>query len=157
MFRYLAEFIDRSGLNRKKASIKMVYTRNSRIVADVTVVMKQRVWGEEDLGNLERMVKQFRRTLLQTINEHCDSSLYTLKYHVLDHVVEYIQRFGTSSVLHSSPYEHFNVHIDQAYKRNLQRKRTKTIATVSLTERSYKRAVSYGKKENDGTLGRNDE
>lgn len=94
-----------------------VHMRYSNSVADATRDMRQRAWCEEDLGGLQRRVMQFSRILIKTFDEHRDSRLYALWNHLLDYVVEALRNFATLSVLDSSPYEQFNLHIMQAYKR----------------------------------------
>lgn len=82
-----------------------------------------------------------------------DSAPYTVKYHLADHTVEHIRRFGTQFVLDRSQDEYLTVHIKEEKKRATQRRRTGMIETVNMIERSYKRAVAYGQKENVEKLG----
>lgn len=62
--------------------------------------------------------------LVEILNEHCDSGLYILKYNILDSMVEGTRRFRTVTVFDITPHEHFKVHIKQAFRRTLQRRRT---------------------------------
>lgn len=34
-----------------------------------------------------RTVKEFKKVRVQTLDKHCDSGLYKLEYHLLDHMV----------------------------------------------------------------------
>lgn len=43
---------------------------------------------EQELESPDRKVQTFKRLLVNIFDDHCDSRLYTLKYHLLDHVVE---------------------------------------------------------------------
>lgn len=61
---------------------------------------------------------------IETFDGHCDSDLYSLKYHLLHHVVEGIQRFNILPVLKSNLDEQFNMPIKQSYRRTLQTRRT---------------------------------
>lgn len=92
------------------------------------------------------MASGFQKTLVETFYEHYDSGLNTLQYHILDHIVEYLLVFGTSALLDGSPYEHFSMHIKQAYKRILRRRRTKFMEKAGVIERSYEQKLYYGKK-----------
>lgn len=49
--------------------------------------------------------------IVQIYAEHCNSGLFKLKFHFLDHVEEDLTVFRTLSVYHASSFEHFNVHI----------------------------------------------
>lgn len=81
---------------------------------------QQQKGRHEDLSNLERWFSALKNTSVEKFDEHCDAGSYTLKYHLLDHMVNDILIFGMQSALGSKPYEHFNAHIRQAYKRALQ-------------------------------------
>lgn len=59
----------------------MGQTRYSVIVADVIGDLGHRACGEEDSCGLERRVKKFKKILVDISEEHCESHLYTLKYH----------------------------------------------------------------------------
>lgn len=60
-------------------------------------------------------VTDYKRMLVDAFDEYYDSGLYRLKYQVLDHTVDDLQKFETLSILGISPYEHFSVHIKHFY------------------------------------------
>lgn len=76
-----------------------VHRHYSEIVDDVAEDMGQRRWGEDDLSSLESRDKEFKKMVRDAFDEHCDSGLYTLKYHLLENMVEEIKRFETLSNL----------------------------------------------------------
>lgn len=88
--------------------------------------------------------------MVRTFHKHCDSGLYTLKTHVLDHIVEDIWRIGTLSAMNTGPYAHFNVHIKYGYKGALQGGGTKMMEMIVVFGTSYKGAIPYRKKEDVG-------
>lgn len=92
-----------------------VHTRYCRIVGDVTGDVPQQAWDEEELISLERTNKESKRMLVDTFAERCDSGLDILKSHQFDHLVKEVRRFRTISVLDRSPFEHFNVQVNQAH------------------------------------------
>lgn len=47
--------------------------------------------------------------LVEVFDERHDSGLYTLKFYLLDYIVEGIQRFGALYALDRRLYEHVNV------------------------------------------------
>lgn len=57
----------------------------------------------------EKMVKALNRELVQRFHDLCKTGLYTLKYHLLDHIVKDIQIFVTLIVSDRSTFEHFIV------------------------------------------------
>lgn len=54
----------------------------SELVADMPGAIGQRSLTEKDLSRLERMVQKSKKMLVQTFDEHCDTGLYTFKYHL---------------------------------------------------------------------------
>lgn len=55
--------------------------RHSDSVAGVTRDTGERALDKKDLGSLESRVTDVKRTLLETFNDHCNCSLYTIKYY----------------------------------------------------------------------------
>lgn len=66
---------------------------------------------------LDERVDAFKWMFVNNFHGHCNSGLDTLKYHVLEHKVEALQKFGTLSVLDCSPYEFFNVDVKHSYRK----------------------------------------
>lgn len=57
---------------------------------------------------------------MQTFSEHCNSGIYNLKFHLLDHVLEELKALGTLSVLDASSFAQYNVHVMHAYMQTLR-------------------------------------
>lgn len=51
---------------------------------------------------------------VETFEEHADTGLCALKYQLLDHIAEDVQRLGMPSVMDSRTYQHYNKHIKQS-------------------------------------------
>lgn len=83
-----------------------------------------------------------------TLDEHCDSGLYTLEYHLVDYMVEDLREFEKLSVLDSSLYECFSVQIKQAYRRTSKMRRSRMIETVNFLQRYYKKGYHYRDEKN---------
>lgn len=77
-------------------------------------------------------VDEFKKMLVETFHDYCESSLYALKYNLLHHMTDNIKRFGTPSVLDSSAYEHLNLLIKKASRRTLHRTRAGVLVTVNV-------------------------
>lgn len=43
-----------------------------------------------------------------TFGPHCSTSLFTLKFHSLNHLVDDLERFGGFSLLDAGPFGHFS-------------------------------------------------
>lgn len=98
--------------------------------------------------NSGKEAKPFRPGLAETFDKYSDFGLYTLKYHLQDHMVADIRRFGALSVLESDMCKHDHVQIKQVRKK-LSKRTRKMMETINVTERRYKIALSYVKKKDD--------
>lgn len=59
--------------------------------------------------------------LVKNFEKHCHSDLYTVQNHSLDYMVKDRNICRAPFTLDSSPFEYFNVHIEQVLSRTLQR------------------------------------
>lgn len=50
-----------------------------------------------------------------TFDEHCESGLYSLKFHLFHHVGEDVEQFGSLEMLDYLLFDSFSVHIKRAY------------------------------------------
>lgn len=60
--------------------------------------------------------------MVKNLDEHYDSDLCNVKYHLLDYKVADIEGFGTVFVLKGSQNEHFNVYINSKLIKMFARK-----------------------------------
>lgn len=75
-------------------------------------------WNKRQLTQLKYGIEQFKRSLVSTFSDHCISGLYTLKFHLLGHVVKALQAFGRLSVIDAKPFEQCSVDMKNAYRQN---------------------------------------
>lgn len=76
-------------------------------------------------------MKILKKMSIETFDEHGDSGLYAVEYHLFDQMVEDIRKFVTVSVLDSSQYEQFNEHIKHSVIRRLRRKLAQMTETIN--------------------------
>lgn len=91
MFSFVVEFIDQGTKYEKAAHITRVYTRCTEIFLEVMKDAWQRACSKKDLGSLDRRAGQFKKMWAETFDQHCDSGLYSLSYHLLDKMAENIR------------------------------------------------------------------
>lgn len=75
----------------------------------------------------DKVMRLFVKTFVKT----CNSSLFTLVFHLLDHGFEDWRAFEALSAIYASPAEHYNVTIEQAHKQSLRRNSTCLYKTVN--------------------------
>lgn len=79
-------------------------------------IYKEAVWTAEEMISLQLEISGLSTVVERTSAQHCSSGLRTLKFHLLVHAVEYLERLGSSSLTNAGPCRHFNVLIKQYLK-----------------------------------------
>lgn len=76
--------------------------------------------------------------------------MFTLKFHLLDHLVTYLKQFGNMDLLNAAPFEHFDLSIKMAYKTTSKRSVTRmdeTVARMDLTMKQIHSGPVYSRLE----------
>lgn len=105
---------------------------SKRILAD----HRDEVWVERELMMSRLEIEEFEPTVEKEFVSHCPSGLYILKFHLLHHVLEDLERFGSSSFTDARLFEHFNVFIRQSCRTMSRRFSTWLRKTVQSTGRT---------------------
>lgn len=100
--------------NRELARVRVQYTD---IVNMVLVDHREVHWVESELFRLRFESEEFECDVQRLFAPHCTSGLYTLEFHCLDHRAENLRRSGGISFMEAAAFEHFNVLIEQPYRR----------------------------------------
>lgn len=70
-------------------------------------------------------IEELKRVNERVFVPHCSFGLYTLKVHLLDHLIEDLERFGSIYFTEARPAEHFTVLIKQSYRTTSRRLSTR--------------------------------
>lgn len=106
---FVAAFLDRGTAYVHSAPTTKVYTMYEKFVN-----MLKKDWNGED-ASLDVLVvrkaylKRLKVIRKRTFHEHCETGWYTVKFHLLDHSMEDLEKFGSIDVVKGSPFEWFNV------------------------------------------------
>lgn len=100
VFPFLAGSIDGCTAHMKEAPLTKVHVLYSELLLCMTTDNGRKSWSEMWLGDWEYRTGQFKRSLLRPVSDHFNLELYTLKFHVPDHVVEVLLAFDILPVLH---------------------------------------------------------
>lgn len=55
-------------------------------------------------------------TMVHLFENHCECGLFSIKFHLLDHLCDDLEKFHTIKVFHDAPYEHINVVLRREYR-----------------------------------------
>lgn len=62
-------------------------------------------------------MNEFKGPTLHLFGSHCFNGLFLLKFHLLDHLCDELEKFETIGVLGASPFEQFKEAIECAYRK----------------------------------------
>lgn len=118
----------------KETTVNTMYWQLLKMVTRaVTIHVRRAVTPEV----VKRFVQAFKRVVVNAFSEHCRKGLFTLTFHLLDHMAEDINRFRSAHVLVFSLLDHFNVTIKQLY-------RTTSLIDGTRTKETVKTWSSHG-------------
>jgi len=132
VFPFIASFIDRALGFQGNPVITTVKTMHTEVMVTCLHDFPRKGVSEVDLQDFEKKIYNFKKTVMQFYGKYCEKGLFTLKFHLLDHMVEDMRKFGTLSVLDASAYEHFNTDIKAAVRRTSQRSQYRMDETVAV-------------------------
>lgn len=87
-FSVVAAFINRSTRQERTVALTKVHTSCSKSVYSMTGVKGHRAWKEKTLELPDEGAGASILMIVETFDEHCKTSLYTLMSHLIDHIVE---------------------------------------------------------------------
>lgn len=93
---------------------------HSDMVSSLTGDKSSEMTDDERIGGLQRHIKELKQHLKATFDENCETG-YMLKFDLLDHVINDLERFLCLYVLHTLLFERSEVHIMRAYSTTPQR------------------------------------
>lgn len=76
----------------------------------------------------------FNKVVWTVLGLYCDRGLHTLKLHLLDHLVDYLELIGKVLVLSDYPFEHFNFIVKETYANTPKRFQTITKDNVNVLD-----------------------
>lgn len=87
---------------------------------------------EAELLDLSNKIDHFMKIVRDTLAKHCGPGVLVLNLHLLYHIVEDLRTAGKLSVLDTSPFEHYYVHIKTRYRRASRCMKAKMERTLKL-------------------------
>lgn len=116
VFLLTASFIVKSSGFEERCDLTRVSAQYSRIVNKVLVDKRNELWTDGQLKVLRSEIEDLKRVVERVFGSHCPSGLYVIGPHLLHHLVEDSERFGSPFFTDAGPFEHFNVLVRQFYR-----------------------------------------
>ena len=130
VFPFVAAYIDRF-IGCKKGILTKVNTMYSDIVHELFHTIETQGFTEGDADRLDSLIINFKTECKHVFSSNVENGLFTLKFHLLDHLVEDLRNFGSLDVLSASPYEYYNAVFKRHYRETSKRRATAMEETVN--------------------------
>ena len=137
VFPFVTAFVDRVLCMENEGSLTRISSTYSDIMVSVLFDQPRLGWTPEEMAKLSTTVQEWKKLVVEFFGAYCETGLFTLKFHMLDHMVTDIRKFGTLSVLSASQFEHFNTDIKKAVRQTSQRVSTRMDETVIAISNQY--------------------
>lgn len=96
---------DRSIRFEANCDLTRINIQNVNILKMVLADHRAVQWVEGKLSALRYEIGAFKRAVQRIFAPHCSSGLHTLKFHLLDPLVENLERLGSMSFPNTVPFE----------------------------------------------------
>lgn len=106
LFSFVNASIDRVIGCDDTAPLTSVHVKYSDSTDSLTAVHRGKGWHTKGIKSVLDDVYSFKKSMVGLFHESCPTELHRLKFHMLHHVVDDLERFGTLHVLDELPYEH---------------------------------------------------
>lgn len=111
---FVASFIYRSPGFVEKGDFTRMNVVYSKRISKLLFDKIGEVWTAGELARFWSEISKIKTVAERTFRPHRSSGLLTLRFHLLDHVGDGLERFGSLSFTDAAPAEHFNVLIKQS-------------------------------------------
>ena len=129
VFPFVASFLD-TVTGSKSGDLTTVHTLYTELVRTLEVIDKRTGVTQEILQVLATKIERFKHQTVKLFEPYVDNGLFTLKFHLLDHLVEDLSKFASLDFLSAGPYEYYNTKIKKSYRKTSKRRATAMEETV---------------------------
>ena len=119
---FMGMFVDRCCEERVLCPTTKFFTQHADLVANILCYNSNSTWNIKKIHQLEIDIKSFKEKALQLYGGYSVSELCTEKFHLLDHVVQNINRLGGISWGDAGVYEYSHTLVKSAYRCGSKRK-----------------------------------
>ena len=131
-FPFVYAYVDGWLGNHDTAPLTSIHTKYTDIMQQLYSDNHGFGWNDQALVEFNDTLHHFKTDMTSLFQVFCPTDMGTLKYHLLDHIIDDLSKFGSIRLLSASPYEHFNLQIKAAYASTSKRIRTRDVETNNI-------------------------
>ena len=151
VFPFIAAYVDRFRDKPNDPSLTVINAMYSDLLFKLFHTVQLYGMSQSDLKEIESHVCELKKKAKEVFSPIVQRGLYTLKFHLLDHLVTDLERYTSLDFLDASPYEYYNTHIKKAYRLGSKRKSTALQETVDNLEQTDAVFISKITMQKKGT------
>ena len=132
VFPFIGAFLDRICGETDSCQVTTVFTLYSDIVMISARRNMPEGWKKDELESLREKIKMFKKRAVEVFKTYQSSEMGTLKFHLLDHLVDDLERVESYTVLDAGLYEYTHVFSKRAYRRTSKKRSHVMIDCMTL-------------------------
>ena len=149
VFPFVAAFVDRALGNEKNPHQTIIHSMYSGLLRYILCDIRGEV-GKDIRCEIQMRVSNLKKKVVEIYGPHCENGLFTLKFHLLDHLSEDITNYALLEYVDAGPFEGFNTQIKHSFRRTSMRYGTRLEDTVLNMEPVLKKARRVDKRDISG-------
>ena len=153
VFPFVAAFIDRI-TQESNGDLTTIHVLYSELLRHLSSVVYNKGLTKSRLQTLRTLVQSLKKNSNDFFSRFVEKGLYTLKFHLLDHLPEDIEKYASLSFTDASPFEQYNAVLKQFYRQTSKRIGTaldETVKRMDQSESAFSSITSTRKDINMGT------
>lgn len=136
VFPFIAAYIDRCYGEIEQCPTTRVSSLYSTILFTLARKGDRCGWTPDDLSLLRTHIHRFKHIFVDLFARYQPSGMGTLKFHLLDHLVDDIKRLGSISVMDAGPFEYSHTLFKQQYRGTSKRRHSAMKESIRQINRS---------------------
>lgn len=145
VFPFVAAFIDRV-TGCEEGGITTVHTVYSYLLFRLFTEVEQHGISHIEALKIRASIKRLKKECKRVFDPYVQKGLYTLKFHLLDHLVEDLLKYGSLDYLNAGPYEYYNTVVKKHYRATSKRRSTALEETANrMSEENSVASVEHMK------------
>lgn len=117
-FPFVSAFTDRCLGRNESHEQTTAHTKYTDLMKSVRFPENDGSGGPVTGALVDDLATEIKKLVVKTFVDHTEKGLFTLKFHLLDHLAEDITRFGSLPSLDATAFEHLNITIRKSYRTN---------------------------------------
>ncbi len=146
VFPFICSFIDKI-TQQDSASLTSIHVKYSSLLHQLESEIDSKGLTLRRLQSLRRTIHDLKTSTSNFFKAYVQHGLFTLKFHLLDHLADDLKKFSSLSYLDASPFEQYNAVLKHFYRQTSRRHSTALEETVQRIGTDHQTSSSHGHQQ----------